>query len=118
MMGAGHVAAPREGARSCYSAPARWAWCTYGGSAADTQLPGCTLHGAAHCAMLFARCRVPQRPYSAAGSLNLDLYLPCLQVPNIFIGGRGVGGCNEGPGLLPLYRAGQLAPMLRDVGAL
>lgn len=53
-----------------------------------------------------------------AGSLNLDLYLPCLQVPNIFIGGRGVGGCNEGPGLLPLYRAGQLAPMLRDVGAL
>ena len=29
-------------------------------------------------------------------------------VPSIFIGGQYIGGCNDGPGLLPLAESGQL----------
>jgi len=39
-------------------------------------------------------------------------------VPNCFIAGKNVGGLNDGtPGLLPLHRAGQLVPLLKDAGA-
>jgi len=38
--------------------------------------------------------------------------------PNIFIGGQGIGGCNDGPGLLTLKKEGKLEGMLRAVGAL
>lgn len=39
-------------------------------------------------------------------------------MPNIFIGGQGVGGCNDGPGIMTLQKQGELAPMLQKVGAL
>lgn len=39
-------------------------------------------------------------------------------VPNIFIGGQGVGGCNDGPGVATLQAQGKLGPMLKAVGAL
>ncbi|CAJ1400064.1 unnamed protein product [Effrenium voratum] len=39
-------------------------------------------------------------------------------MPNIFIAGQGIGGCNDGPGLLTLKKEGKLEPMLRDAGAL
>mmetsp|Transcript_10728 Transcript_10728/g.15139 ORF Transcript_10728/g.15139 Transcript_10728/m.15139 type:complete len:216 (-) Transcript_10728:38-685(-) len=39
-------------------------------------------------------------------------------MPNIFIGGEGVGGCNDGPGLLTLKKEGKLEPMLKKVGSL
>jgi len=40
-------------------------------------------------------------------------------VPAVWIGGRFVGGCNDGaPGLLPLDRTGELDAMLRSAGAL
>ena len=29
-------------------------------------------------------------------------------VPNIFIAGEGIGGCNDGPGLLTLQKEGKL----------
>lgn len=39
-------------------------------------------------------------------------------VPNIWIDGKSVGGCNDGPGVLTLQREGKLVPMLRAAGAL
>lgn len=39
-------------------------------------------------------------------------------VPNIFIGGAGVGGCSDGPGVVALHAQGQLVPLLAGAGAL
>lgn len=39
-------------------------------------------------------------------------------MPNIFIGGEGVGGCNDGPGIMTLNKQGQLTPMLQKAGAM
>jgi glutaredoxin 3 len=39
-------------------------------------------------------------------------------MPNIFIDGKGVGGCNDGPGVATLQKQGQLVPMLKAAGAL
>lgn len=38
-------------------------------------------------------------------------------VPNVFIRGESVGGCYDGPGVVPLYRSGELQKMLRKAGA-
>ncbi|CAM9641179.1 unnamed protein product, partial [Heterosigma akashiwo] len=34
-------------------------------------------------------------------------------VPSIFIKGKCIGGCNDGPGLLPLAESGELAELLK-----
>ena len=40
-------------------------------------------------------------------------------VPNVFIGGKSIGGCNDGdPGLVPLLEQGQLTELLREVKAI
>jgi glutaredoxin len=39
-------------------------------------------------------------------------------MPNIFISGKGVGGCNDGPGVATLQKSGELVPMLKAAGAL
>jgi glutaredoxin 3 len=39
-------------------------------------------------------------------------------VPNVFIKGESVGGCYDGPGVVPLYRSGELQEKLRRAGAL
>ena len=39
-------------------------------------------------------------------------------VPNIWIAGTNVGGCNDGPGVATLQGRGELAPMLQAAGAL
>jgi len=39
-------------------------------------------------------------------------------MPNIFIAGEGIGGCNDGPGLMTLKREGKLTPMLEAAGAM
>jgi glutaredoxin 3 len=39
-------------------------------------------------------------------------------MPNIWIGGKGIGGCNDGPGLMTLYKNGELEGMLKQAGAL
>eukprot|EP00899_Mesostigma_viride_P008561 jgi/Mesvir1/17706/Mv18988-RA.1 len=39
-------------------------------------------------------------------------------VPNIFINGKGIGGCNDGPGITTLLNQGKLVPMLKECGAL
>jgi glutaredoxin 3 len=39
-------------------------------------------------------------------------------VPNVFIGGKNVGGCTDGPGVATLQARGELEGMLRAVGAL
>ena len=39
-------------------------------------------------------------------------------VPNIFIAGEGIGGCNDGPGILTLEKEGKLVPMLQAAGAM
>lgn len=39
-------------------------------------------------------------------------------VPNIFVAGRGVGGCNDGPGVMTLHGRGELVPMLKAAEAL
>lgn len=41
-------------------------------------------------------------------------------VPAIWIGGKFVGGCNDGPmgGIVELNRSGELDKMLKEVGAL
>ena len=36
-------------------------------------------------------------------------------VPSIFISGFYIGGCNDGPGLLPLAKSGQLDAMLQNI---
>eukprot|EP00536_Pseudo-nitzschia_multiseries_P005095 jgi/Psemu1/303111/fgenesh1_kg.92_\ len=36
-------------------------------------------------------------------------------VPSIFIGGNYIGGCNDGPGLLPLEKSGELDVLLQEV---
>ena len=33
-------------------------------------------------------------------------------MPNIFIAGQSVGGCNDGPGVATLQRSGELQKML------
>ena len=35
-------------------------------------------------------------------------------VPSIFIGGKYIGGCNDGPGLLPLDESGELDTLLQQ----
>ena len=35
-------------------------------------------------------------------------------VPSIFIGGNYIGGCNDGPGLLPLDKSGELDGLLQE----
>ena len=37
-------------------------------------------------------------------------------VPSIFIGGKYIGGCNDGPGLLPLAASGELDDLLLAAG--
>lgn len=39
-------------------------------------------------------------------------------MPNIFINGVSVGGCNDGPGITTLQGQGKLVPMLQEAGAL
>jgi glutaredoxin 3 len=39
-------------------------------------------------------------------------------VPNIWINGQNVGGCNDGPGVMTLHKQGQLVPMLKAAGAM
>lgn len=39
-------------------------------------------------------------------------------MPNIWIGGEGIGGCNDGPGLMPLKAQGKLEEMLKQADAL
>ena len=41
-------------------------------------------------------------------------------VPAIWIGGKFIGGCNDGPmgGIVKLDNSGELTTMLREVGAL
>jgi glutaredoxin 3 len=39
-------------------------------------------------------------------------------VPSVFIRGEHVGGCFDGPGLVPLYQSGELQKMLKRARAL
>mmetsp|Transcript_33274 Transcript_33274/g.80792 ORF Transcript_33274/g.80792 Transcript_33274/m.80792 type:complete len:116 (-) Transcript_33274:179-526(-) len=39
-------------------------------------------------------------------------------VPAIFVGSKFIGGCNDGPGVVPLHSQGKLVPMLKKVNAL
>ena len=39
-------------------------------------------------------------------------------VPSPFIAGEGIGGCNDGPGLIPLKESGKLDEMLKAAGAI
>ena len=39
-------------------------------------------------------------------------------MPNIWIGGTGIGGCNDGPGIMTLQKEGKLEGMLKEAGAL
>jgi glutaredoxin-related protein len=39
-------------------------------------------------------------------------------MPSVWIGGSFVGGCNDGPGVVPLSKEGKLVPMLKQAGAL
>ena len=39
-------------------------------------------------------------------------------VPNTFISGESIGGCNDGPGLMTLKANGELDTMLRAAGVL
>lgn len=39
-------------------------------------------------------------------------------VPNIWINGQNVGGCNDGPGVMTLHKDGKLVPLLKQAGAL
>lgn len=38
-------------------------------------------------------------------------------MPNVWIKGEGVGGCNDGPGVATLANEGKLVPMLKAAGA-
>ena len=38
-------------------------------------------------------------------------------MPSIWIGGQGIGGCNDGPGIMPLKKSGELFKMLEAAGA-
>nr|ACF24559.1 cytosolic glutaredoxin [Gymnochlora stellata] len=37
--------------------------------------------------------------------------------PAIFVDGEFIGGCNDGPGLIPLHKKNELVPLLRKAGA-
>lgn len=39
-------------------------------------------------------------------------------MPQVFIAGQFVGGCNDGPGVATLQEKGELVPMLKAAGAL
>lgn len=39
-------------------------------------------------------------------------------VPAVFVGGEFIGGCNDGPGVVPLHSQGKLVPMLKKAKAL
>ncbi|GAB5360876.1 hypothetical protein AAMO2058_000665100 [Amorphochlora amoebiformis] len=39
-------------------------------------------------------------------------------VPAVFVNGKFIGGCNDGPGVVPLNRQGKLVPLLKEAGAL
>ena len=38
-------------------------------------------------------------------------------MPNIFIAGEGIGGCNDGPGIMTLQRNGELMRKLQAAQA-
>lgn len=52
--------------------------------------------------------------YRAALAIKTDR----TSMPNIWIAGEGVGGCNDGPGVATLANEGKLVPMLKAAGAL
>uniref|UniRef100_A0A7S0GRY1 Glutaredoxin domain-containing protein n=1 Tax=Amorphochlora amoebiformis TaxID=1561963 RepID=A0A7S0GRY1_9EUKA len=39
-------------------------------------------------------------------------------VPAVFVHGKFIGGCNDGPGVVPLQKKGKLVPLLKEAGAL
>ncbi len=39
-------------------------------------------------------------------------------VPSVFVKGRHLGGCYDGPGVVPLYRTGELQKVLKAARAL
>mmetsp|Transcript_6572 Transcript_6572/g.12355 ORF Transcript_6572/g.12355 Transcript_6572/m.12355 type:complete len:111 (+) Transcript_6572:30-362(+) len=38
-------------------------------------------------------------------------------VPQVFVAGKFIGGCNDGPGVMPLHQSGKLVPMLKEAKA-
>lgn len=38
-------------------------------------------------------------------------------MPNVYIKGTSYGGCNDGPGVVPLHKEGKLLPLLKEAGA-
>lgn len=73
-------------------------------------------------------CCCGHEPVHVFSCCNIIKYIGvpvhCLQltdrtsVPNIWIAGKNVGGCNDGPGVITLHKQGQLVPMLKAAGAL
>ncbi|CAM9504091.1 unnamed protein product [Chrysoparadoxa australica] len=57
-----------------------------------------------------------QREDGKAMRYELSLRTGRTSMPQIFIGGEFVGGCGDGPGVVPLNEQGKLVPMLKKAG--
>ncbi|CAN0141263.1 unnamed protein product [Discosporangium mesarthrocarpum] len=55
-------------------------------------------------------------PEGSAVRYELSQITGRTSVPQIWIGGEFVGGCNDGPGVFTLHGQGKLLPMLEEAG--
>jgi len=70
----------------------------------------------------FEAVEINQLPEGKGLKVELQRRTGQSSVPQVFIGGEFVGGCNNGPrpgmGVVPLKQSGELAQKLRAAGAL
>jgi len=68
--------------------------------------------------LLHHHCTAPSAPQGKAIRAELAKRTERTSVPNVFIAGKSVGGCNDGPGVATLQGKGELVPLLQAAGAL
>lgn len=64
----------------------------------------------------FCTLQLDQMPLGKAYRYELAQKTGRTSVPQIWIAGEYIGGCNDGPGLLTLHSQGKLVPMLQKAG--
>lgn len=67
---------------------------------------------------LWQQCTIWQyRADNSRSSLMLAQMTDRTSMPSIWISGSLVGGCNDGPGVVPLHQQGKLVQLLQGAGA-
>jgi len=87
--------------------------CEWGGGKCEGQTHRSNTQHAAQ-ARLLATQPTPPNPIYLQNQQMTDR----TSMPSIWIGGSFVGGCRDGPGVMPLHEQGKLVPLLQQAGAM